>query len=320
MGASEVQIVDLNPRPRWLLATLLASGGRRLFAKIAVPEENGALSVQRPRLVPVSANEQRLRSEAAAFIRLDESLPPGDPDIDAISVVHWQSNPAMLVVDWVEGMALSRMLSPLSPFSSRPRTHRALVQGAGRWLHFFHSLAKGEPLAYHYPDDVLKWLASVDGFIGGPESDGRWHDVIEQLAGAIERYRSDDPEVGLHHGDMAARNLMVRHDGKIVGIDAGVAWQAPRAHDLAVFVTDLYLRSPLVPWRRRRIDDFFDSYGHPPEASWTAELFAAVAAVDRYVAWKARVAGEEGSSVRLLVEGTRLNLLARPMSERLRSL
>lgn len=313
LGTTDIQVIATQPRPLWLLVDLLVPPERRLFAKVFVPSEVSTLAdVERPRLVPVVGKGQRLRSEADALERLSEAIPADDPDLSAVSVVHRQESPAALVVDWVDGQTLSLALGPV------PRRTAGepgdLLRKSGRWLRLFHSLSNGEGLAYRYPDDVLKWLREVADHLGSRPR--RWVALVDALAEAVERQGDLEPFIGLHHGDMAARNLMVRPDGRIVGIDAGVEWKAPRSHDLAVFLTDLRLRSPTRV--RDRIPGFIEGYGYSGRESWTSLIFLAIALVDRYLAWIARVEEGEGAMMRRSVEGVRLGHLADALTARIR--
>lgn len=313
LGTTDIRVIGTQPRPLWLLVDLLVPPERRLFAKVFVPTEVSTLAdVVRPRLVPVVGKGQRLRSEADALERLCEAIPEDDPDLSAVSVVHRQESPAALVVDWVDGQTLSMALGPV------PRRAAGepgdLLRKSGRWLRLFHSLSNGEGLAYRYPDDVLKWLGEVADHLGPRPR--RWRALVDALAEAVERQGDLEPVIGLHHGDMAARNLMVRPDGRIVGIDAGVEWRAPRSHDLAVFLTDLRLRSPTRV--RDRIPGFIEGYGYSGRESWTSLIFLAIALVDRYLAWIARVEEGEGAMMRRSVEGVRLGHLADALTARIR--
>lgn len=319
LSVSRVDVVEVRPRPRWLVITLMAPPHRRLFAKLALPGEDAVSEVQRPRLVPVSNAAERLQSEAEALWRLADRLPDDDPDLATVPVVHWEESPPLLVVEWVEGKALSQALSPLPRPGRRARPRPQLLEGAGRWLRIFHSLTDGEPLAYGFPDDVVAWLGAVEEYFAGRPRADRWRSLVEVLAEAVQRNRSLDPAIGLHHGDMAPRNLMVRDDGRIVGIDAGVKWQAPRAHDLGVFLVDLHLRSTLGNGARG--DDFFAGYGFPAdEGLAAADLFSAIAVVDRQVAWSAREEVRMGKKGRRVLEGARLNSLANRLTDSLRAL
>lgn len=306
-------MIGTQPRPQWLLVDLVVPPERRLFAKVSLPTEGSNLiDTDRPRLVPVVGEGQRLRSEADALERLADAISADDPDLAAVSVVHRQEAPAALVVDWVDGQTLSLALGPVPrPIIGEPRE---LLRKSGRWLRLFHSLSNGERLAYRYPDDVLKWLREVADHVGPKPM--RWAALVDALAEAVERQGDVEPLVGLHHGDMAARNLMVRHDGRIVGIDAGVEWKAPRSHDLAVFLTDLRLRSPIRV--RDRIPDFISGYGYSGRESWTSLIFLAIVLVDRYLAWLARVEEGEGGMMRRSIEGVRLGHLADALTARIR--
>lgn len=311
LGVADIRVIDTQPRPNWLVIDLLVPPDRRLFAKLALPTDDSGGHVKRPRLVPVVGHGQRLRSEAEALKRLADAIPEDDPDLAAVSVVHRQDSPAALVVDFVDGQALSLALGPVR----RPLGGESgeLLRKAGRWLNLFHSLSSGEGLAYRYPDDVQKWLREVADHVGPRPR--RWVALVDALADAVERQKDLKPLLGLHHGDMAARNLMVRHDGRIVGIDAGVEWRAPRSHDLAVFLTDLHLRSPLKV--RDQVPGFITGYGYSRGESWTSLIFLAIALVDRYLAWTARVEGGEGAMIRRSVEGVRLGRLADALTARI---
>lgn len=316
LDEGRVDLVSVNQRLRWLLAVLETSSGRRLFAKIATSDGREGADTTRPRLVSVSSRHQRLRSEASALRRLHEAVPADDPHLAAVSVVHWQESPPALVVDWVDGRPLSRAVTLLGRRNGRSPSE--LFRLAGRWLRLFHSLAGDEPAAYRYPEDVLKWLASVDHFLGRAPGGVACRVLVDELAAAIERLEVQ-PAFGLHHGDMAARNLMVRDDGRLVGVDAGVTWQAPRAHDLGVFVSDLHLRSMPEGRGHRRGDEFLAAYGAFAQEERVTDLFFAVAVVDRYVAWQAR-SEQAGPRVRWRAEGTRLNRLARRAAGHVRRL
>lgn len=312
LAPADVSVLGSHVRPQWLLIELLVHPGRRLFAKLALPEGSVGDDVERPRLVPVVMDGRRLRSEGDALSRLDAAVAVDDPDLAAVSVVHRQESPAALVVDWVDGRALSLALGP----GPRPGTDgppQELLRKAGRWLRLFHSLTDDEPVAYHYPADVLKWLGEVAEFLGPRPR--RWASLVEELSRAVERHAHLAPHVALHHGDMAARNLMVRNDGKIVGIDAGVEWRAPRSHDLAVFLTDLRIRSPIK--LRHRVPDFIQGYGYPPGESPTSAIFLAISLVDRYLAWSVRVEEGQGAATRRSIEGVRLNRLADELHSRI---
>lgn len=313
LGTDDVRVIGTQPRPQWLLVDLVVPPGRRLFAKVSLPTQGSVLAeTDRPRLVPVIGDGRRLRSEADALQRLADAISEDDPDLAAISVVHRQESPAALVVDWVDGETLSLALGP-APRRAAGDTGE-LLRRSGRWLRLFHSLSNDERQAYRYPDDVLKWLRKVADYVGPRPR--RWAELVDALAEAVERHGDLEPLVGLHHGDMAGRNLLVRNDGRIVGIDAGVEWKAPRSHDLAVFLTDLRLRSPVKV--RDRIPDFVAGYGYGGRESWISLVFLAIALVDRYLAWMARVEGGEGAVMRRAIEGVRLGHLADALTARIR--
>lgn len=318
LGGVDVEVTDVRPRSRWLVLSILVPPRRRLFAKLALPGPDLGSSVQRPRLVPISDPACRLQSEAEALRRLTDRMPEDDPDLASVSVVHWEQSPPVLVVDWVEGKALSQSLSPVTLPPRRPRPRAELLRAAGRWLNLFHSLIEDEPLAYKYPEDVVNWLAEVEEYLAERPRTDRWRVLVDELVRAIGRHQSLNPEIGLHHGDMAPRNLMVRDDGRIVGIDAGVSWRAPRAHDLGVFLVDLHLRSTVGNGVRGH--DFFNGYGAPADQRWVADLFSAIAVVDREVAWSARDEEGMGTAARRALEGVRLNSLTNRLTERLRSI
>lgn len=313
LDEGRVDVVELHERPRWLLAVLQTASGRRLFAKMPNPDGRDPVN-PRPRLVSVSPRAERLRSEADALRRLSEAIPDDDPHLGAVSVVHWQEAPTALVVDFVVGQPLS---TALSVRGRRSRRSSDLLEVAGRWLRLFHSLTDEEPVAYRYPDDVVKWLDSVDHFLSGETGSKSCRRLVDELAGAIERTRLEPPRLGLHHGDMAARNLMIRADGRLVGIDAGVSWQAPRAHDLGVFVSDLQLRSLQG---HRRGDRFLEGYGDRSEDDRTSDIFFSMAVVDRYVAWRGRQHGQGPGRWRWRVEGARLDRMVRRVTDQLRGL
>lgn len=301
--ATDIAVAGIRTRPQWLLIDLRTGDDRRLFGKLALPEGMATPLADRPRLVPVLGGGTRLRSEGDALARLAAAIPGDHPDLAAVSVVHCQESPAALVVDWVEGEALSIALRP----RPRPAHDRAeLVSRAGRWLRFFHELSDGEPIAYEYPADVLEWLKVVADYLH--PAPARWTSLIAAVAHAVEEHDGLRPQVALHHGDMAARNLMVRPDGRLVGIDAGVEWQAPRSHDLAVFLTDLRMRSS---WRTQaRIPGFISGYGFAPGETWTSLIFLGLALIDRYLGRLARIQGGEGDRLRRSIEGLRLDHMA----------
>lgn len=305
-----LSIVQTETRLRYLIVTVEAGDGRRLFAKLARPDGPTAVTETRPRLIPLSPTDERLAAEAEALRRLERAIPADDPRFGTVSVVHWQESPAMLVVDWVEGAPLSKTLSPLSPAGR----HRNLVEAAGQWLEIFQSLDAGEPMAYKWPGEMAGWLAAARRFLAAtPGGDG-----FGSLAATLEAHleRVPDLPAGLHHGDMAARNLMLGDDGRLVGIDAGAMWRTPRAHDVGTFLVDTYLRSPLrnnhEPYRVAFLEGMGRDLGDTPDV----DFFFGVSVVDRALAWATRTVGPK-RRVRHAIEKTRLASLARLANRRL---
>jgi Ser/Thr protein kinase RdoA (MazF antagonist) len=138
----------------------------------------------------------------------------------------------LVVVEWVQGPALSELLP-----RCRPAEAIVASRNAGIWLSRLQRLTgiTYRPINGHA---VLEHIgASI-------ETDRRWLDIVvvaraaQLLEKVVDRIAVEDVPWCRSHGDFKPSNLLER-DGQIVGIDFDFHGSAPAVHDAAHFLNHL---------------------------------------------------------------------------------
>ena len=281
-SAVEHEYVRFEPRVRSTLAVIDVSADsatRRLVVKVASPAQDRP-SESRVRIVPKTLPSERLQGESVALNKLYESVP--DNRFFAIEPLALSVEPTILVMEWSPHPNLGHWLGSGPNEDAIMRVfHRA-----GAWLRSFHGLAVDEEIAYSDREAV----ASMIGKFTAPEHASRFNTTFRSLGAlAIERTRAlpNELTLGLLHGDMAPRNLLIDDVDRVGGIDVAARWRVPILHDIAAFL----LAVRISRWRldprihATNIDSweqaFLDGYGLDGHQRRHLSVFSALLLVDR---------------------------------------
>ena len=309
-GVTSHRYVSFEQRRRSTLAIVdveTADDRRRLLVKAVEPSP--AIPTNRSvRIVPRSAPGDRLADEYVALERL--AAMGDDERFFAVRPVGFYE-PSVMVMEWHPDSSLRERLVDRTV---GPEWLLEVLQRTGAWLSRFHGLAENEVSVYDSLAEVTSILQrfealAVSSPLGWPFR------TVSQLA--VERSRDLEAEVplGLLHGDMAPRNLLVDDAGRVGGIDVAARWTAPILHDIASFLLSLQVgRHRTLHRDAARIDGFIDAFlsGYGLADRWRGhlEVFCALVLLDR--AWAA------AGSVRRAPEWLMLASEARRMQRRWR--
>jgi hypothetical protein len=165
----------------------------------------------------------------------------------------------LCAVEWCEGRPATDLILR---GGATPRSLRAVMQSAARWLRAFH---ESGPLA----DGALDVDVKLAALARDRETPALLHPVAHRAVEALARHAQAAASVRLQrswvHGDFKSDNLLVGADG-IVGLDVHVRHENAVVYDVAAFLNhwDLTLCHPRgwrwVPWRAALAREFLATF------------------------------------------------------------
>ncbi|MFQ5556955.1 MAG: phosphotransferase family protein [Acidimicrobiales bacterium] len=267
---------------------------RRLFAKTMrahswdrYAEEQAGRAHPRLRRAPDPG--RRLAREGATLKHIAEMVADAhDPGFFAVTVAESMPDEGVLLLDHVDCVTLSEAIGGGTGLD------RAVVvsacRNAGRWLRRFHSI-EPPPHCEPGPSTNAELVAMLDRFAehlrrtAGSGWSAAMDALVHRVGPALE------PSVSaVGHGDFAAHNVFVGHDGAVGVFDTHAPLVLPVELDLAYFVMMLRFADlkGVLPSHRSRLDPeleaaFLAGYGATdPDLGLTLAPFEVLVLLDRW--------------------------------------
>jgi aminoglycoside phosphotransferase (APT) family kinase protein len=211
-----------------------------------------------------------------------------------------------LAMDVVEGTDLATMVRLRHGLGCE-----TVVRNAGEWLRHFHQADGVDdlPRVRDNADALAETFERFCRFLSTDLADrSRLLPRLEALAGRIRTDLAEvEFELGLGHGDFAARNVMVSCGNRVTILDPLGCQRCPVEEDLAYFAVALR-KGGLVPWlgrfsssRARRLEEaLLEGYGLPASGRLAYDVSAVLVILDSLAADFVRVAEPESRRRRLL--------------------
>jgi len=218
----------------------------------------------------------------------------GDTALSAVPVIALWPDEHALVVGFVPGVALDvlvrRAALPLG--AAAGRSAGVAFEVTGRWLRLFHELDLPRPAHLAEPADVqaatVRLAEAVEPAAGAPLVRG----LIDVVAEVTPRLTAPF-KLGLRHGDLAMRNVLVAPGPSVAIIDTRARWRAPIFEDIAhLFVSlrvgRLQLATDGRALRPACLDDWeaalLRGYGEERDLAAGVRLFGLLVLLDRWSA------------------------------------
>lgn len=269
-----------------LTATVGAGGAEaRVMVKVQHPVVGDAGRVGRL-VAPELDGERRCRFEADTLLTVAAGIQAaGDRRFGWVDVWDRLPDPPALVVRVIDQPSLRDRLRQAPPAGTVLAGERALAN-LGAWLALFHRLRT--------PHAVPRCEAGDDATFGVPaliddlRRQGRGEATLERAERLVARWRPDPLTlpVGLGHGDLAPRNVLVGPDDQVTVYDSLGRFLVPVHEDAAYLLVELAAGSTrLTPHGRPRAprsvarlrSSFLAAYPLPEDpVLWFFELRAAL--------------------------------------------
>jgi len=244
---------EVRPASRIYRFELTASGRRLdVIAKVPLARASPApvAASERPRLVNVVAAHQKaalefatLRNVAQTFGRLDDDRFGWVRPLAHIE----EAGALLLVAEPVHDLrSLIRWGYLLRP-SSRRNALTALAR-AGAWLRTFHDINLPHARERHVNrDSVADLLRQMADYLGARVTHVPGAaDVLMRASDAARAVLPEALALGLGHGDLAPRNILVRTDGRVMMIDSLGRWRTCVLEDLGYALVAMKASPALV--------------------------------------------------------------------------
>lgn len=251
-GAVEVTAVRSERRTTCLLHRIELGDGVesvRVLAKVRVaePVRRPGDDAGRPQLVPavpISPSERAAREFAglrrAARAVEEATARPGAPPLCAVRPLLLLEDEQTVVMDYLGAPSLrsctlrrSRLLPHRAPTGAPDVPWRA----AGAWLrHYQQPADPALPTRAEASAEVLDQLRSLADHLGSRLADGALAGTLHRCADALGAHLPATFPLGVSHGDLAARNILVDTGGRVAVLDPMPRWRAPVYDDLARLV------------------------------------------------------------------------------------
>lgn len=306
---------EVRPASRIYRFALTGSGRKlEIIAKIPLARASpGPMAAsERPRLVTAVPSHQKaalefetLRNVAQTFARLDD-----DRFGWVRPLVHIEEVGALLLVaDAVHDLRSLIRWGYLARPSSRRSALTALAR-AGAWLRAFHDMTMPHTRERHANRDsvagLLRQMAEYLGahvtYISGVA------DVLERASDAARSVLPEALALGLGHGDLAPRNILVRTDGRVMMIDSLGRWRTCILEDLAYALVAMTASPapvmlaprPMVGWPSRCGEALLRGYFGPQQIPRAAiAVYQLLVLGDRWAATVERRMQRSGGDRRL---------------------
>jgi aminoglycoside phosphotransferase (APT) family kinase protein len=277
-GAIAVETVG-HHRRRLSTAVVLRVGRAETWRRVVVKHDTRSDGLTRPRPRPTEDALVKHVTEWRALCLLHERV-HGDHGLRAVRPLEHVADRGAIVMEWVASTSLRQHLGPV-PRLATPVGQVELLERTGRLVRHLHDLPAPAGTAVRPPGPGLDTYVDYLSAHGADRVAVR---ALRELAPVVAARLPCGP-VGLQHGDLAPRNLLVDPTGAVAMIDMFGRDRVPVAEDLAYLRCALRLamhplRGGEVPgavrgWRRAERDLLRGYLGAESDD----------AAIDRLVAW-----------------------------------
>jgi hypothetical protein len=200
----------------------------------------------RPRVAPVLDQSSKFRNELETLRAIERQLLELDSGpLRSLTVLDFIDDLDAIVMEKRSEPTLKRLLKDNARF--RPWVKRRDLDSAfrntGAWLRAFHAIPD---LAHTQRrldtrDHFVESIARFCDFLSAQTKDSGFFDGLAERIGALaERNLSPELALGLGHGDLAPRNVLVAADSGVRVLDTRGAWRVPIYEDLAYFLVAVH--------------------------------------------------------------------------------
>ena len=251
------------------------------------------LDSRRPRLAPVLDQDMKFRWEMATLKAIEARLRDvGDERLRSLRVFDF--------IDRFDAIVLERRSEPTLKQLLRGNARDRLLASrrdpaveffnTGVWLRAFHGMSD---LAHTETrlakrSDFLATLTAYCEYLGPRSSRPKYfEDLASRLGPLAAKWLSSEFPLGLGHGDLAPRNILVDESGRVMVLDTRGAWRVPIYEDLAYFLVAVetnrlqsyslgwaFSSKLMESWRRSFLNGYFGADAVPHRILGLFELQA----------------------------------------------
>ncbi len=235
-----------------VLTAMVGAGGAEARVMVKVQHPVGGGAGRTGRLVaPELDGDRRCRFEADTLLTVAAGVQAAaDRRFGWVEVWDRLADPPALVVRVIDQPSLRDRLRQAPPAGTALAGERALAN-LGAWLALFHQMRT--------PHAVTRCEAGDDATFGVPaliddlRRQGRGHATVDRVERLVARWRPEPAAlpVGLGHGDLAPRNVLVGPDDQVTVYDSLGRFLVPVHEDVAYLLVELAAGSTRLTTRGR---------------------------------------------------------------------
>jgi len=215
-----------------------------------------------------------------------------------------------VVTERIQEPTLRSLMSPTRRLRRRPRDLAPAFGHVGGWLRCYQAIegASHSETRHENRESFIEAIHLLSAYAGQASSAPvSWlAPVSERLVRVAERELPLELPLGIAHGDLAPRNILVADSNRVTVLDTRAAWRAPVLEDVGYLLASLWTsraqalgfglgqsEQALARYERAFLDGYF---GDGPRSLTAIRLFEIQALLDRYAAVEERRRGPRGAS------------------------